>query len=837
MKNKFLNALVIAMVLFHAVAPISALAWVGTDEPEYSPGSDVTISGDNSDNAGYQAGETVHVDVSGPNGYTAACEGIADTNGAWSCQVTLRSDSSAVGTYTYTATGLSSGVSQSGMFLDALSITSISPNSGPITGGTSVTITGTGFVAGQAPFVVKFGGDAATSVTRIDNTHLSAVTPAHVAGTVDVEVTDKTGTGATLMNGFTYGKATATVTLSNLTQTYTGSAQTPTAITNPAGLTIVWTNAPQTNVGSYLVKATINDPNYQGSASGTFVITKADAICTVIGWTGTYDGAEHGASGSCTGVGDVDLSAGLNLGAKFTDYPGGTANWTFTNDNYKDQSGNATVTITKADAICTVAGDSGVYDGAAHGASGSCTGIGGETLSGLVIDPTTYTNVPGGLVHWTFTNDNYKDQSGNATVTITKADATVSVVGFSGVYDGDPHGVVSSSAKGVKDEDLSGLVIASTTYTDVPGGSIHWTFTNNNYKDQSSDVFVTITKANAIINITPYNVTYDGVAHKATGTATGVKGEDLSTLLDLSGTSHTNAGMYLFDTFGFAGNNNYKSDSGLAGMNKIAKANAVINITGYTGVYNAAPHGASGTAVGVESTPGDLNSLLHLGASFTNVPGGTAHWTFDGNGNYNSANGDVAIVISKADAVCTVNGWTGNYDGAYHGATGSCSGVGGEGAGTLALGASFKDVPGGTAHWAFTGNGNYKDQSGDVAIVIKSWWTLNGFFQPVDMGNVWNTVKNGSTVPLKFRILAGTTELTDVSAVKSLTYQMVACNTLGAASEDAIETLAATGGTVLRYSDGQFIFNWKTPSTASKCYRVTMTAQDASTIIAYFKLK
>ena len=84
MKNKLLNAFVIALILFQAVAPIGALAAVSTDQADYTPGSIVTISGDNSDGAGYLAGETVHVDVSGPNGYTAACDGIANDNGAWS---------------------------------------------------------------------------------------------------------------------------------------------------------------------------------------------------------------------------------------------------------------------------------------------------------------------------------------------------------------------------------------------------------------------------------------------------------------------------------------------------------------------------------------------------------------------------------------------------------------------------------------------------------------------------------------------------------------------------------------------------------------------------------
>ncbi|MCU1338407.1 MAG: hypothetical protein JWO19_3988 [Bryobacterales bacterium] len=74
---------------------------------------------------------------------------------------------------------------------------------------------------------------------------------------------------------FTINKAAASVVLSNLTQTYTGSTLTPTATTNPPGLGITWTNAPQTKAGSYAVTATVNNPNYQGSASGTFTINPA----------------------------------------------------------------------------------------------------------------------------------------------------------------------------------------------------------------------------------------------------------------------------------------------------------------------------------------------------------------------------------------------------------------------------------------------------------------------------------------------------------------------------------------------------------------------------------
>jgi hypothetical protein len=132
------------------------------------------------------------------------------------------------------------------------------------------------------------------------------------------------------------------------------------------------------------------------------------------------------------------------------------------------------------------------------------------------------------------------------------------------------------------------------------------------------------------------------------------------------------------------------------------------------------------------------------------------------------------------------------------------------------------------------------DNAGNSASASASYsvlaWTLNGFYQPVDMNGVFNVVKGGSTVPLKFEIFAGSTELTDVAFVKSLTYGLATCNS-GATTDD-IETVA-TGGTSLRYdaTGGQFIYNWKTPATAGKCYRVTMTTQDGSSLQALFKVK
>ena len=82
----------------------------------------------------------------------------------------------------------------------APTVSSIASSSGPATGGTAVTITGTGFQSGAT---VTFGGTAATNVTVVSSTSITATTPAHAAGAVNVVVSDSGGSG-TLTNGFTY---------------------------------------------------------------------------------------------------------------------------------------------------------------------------------------------------------------------------------------------------------------------------------------------------------------------------------------------------------------------------------------------------------------------------------------------------------------------------------------------------------------------------------------------------------------------------------------------------------------------------------------------------------
>jgi hypothetical protein len=448
----------------------------------------------------------------------------------------------------------------------------------------------------------------------------------------------------------------------------------------------------------------------------SFTIAKATATINVNGFTGPYDGNPHGATGTATGVGGANLNASLDLGATFTDVPGGTAHWTFAgNPNYNDASGDVTITITKATATINVNGFMGPYDGNPHGATGTATGVGGVNLNASLDLGATFTDVPGGTAHWTFNGGtNYSDASGDVLIVITKADATISVNGFTGVYDGNPHGA-TGTATGVGGANLNAGLNLGATFTDVPGGTANWNFNGGtNYNNAGGNVPIVITKADATISVNGFTGVYDGNPHGATGTAAGVGGANLNASLNLGATFTDVPGGTA--NWHFNGGTNYNNASGNVAI-VISKATATININGYTGVYDANPHGATGTATGVSGA--NLNAGLNLGATFTDVPGGTANWNFNGGTNYNNASGNVAIVITKATATISVNGHTGVYDGNPHGATGAATGVGGVNLNaSLNLGTSYTNVPGGTANWTFNGGTNYFSNSGNVAIVI-----------------------------------------------------------------------------------------------------------------------
>ncbi|MFD8543259.1 IPT/TIG domain-containing protein [Streptomyces sp. NPDC059649] len=80
-------------------------------------------------------------------------------------------------------------------YLDAPVLSSVTPGSGPVAGGTGVTLTGSHFLGATA---VRFGATPAASFTVVSDTRITAVAPPSTAGAVQVTVTTPGGTGGGL---------------------------------------------------------------------------------------------------------------------------------------------------------------------------------------------------------------------------------------------------------------------------------------------------------------------------------------------------------------------------------------------------------------------------------------------------------------------------------------------------------------------------------------------------------------------------------------------------------------------------------------------------------------
>jgi len=85
-------------------------------------------------------------------------------------------------------------------------LTSANPNTGSTSGGTSITLTGVGFLEGAVEYAVSatIGGSAVTDFVVVSNTEITCKTPAGTAGAKNIVLTFlDTGT-STKTNGFTY---------------------------------------------------------------------------------------------------------------------------------------------------------------------------------------------------------------------------------------------------------------------------------------------------------------------------------------------------------------------------------------------------------------------------------------------------------------------------------------------------------------------------------------------------------------------------------------------------------------------------------------------------------
>jgi|GEM_PF-699018 len=225
-------------------------------------GTAVTLTG-----TGFLSGATVSIGSSALSGMTVvsatSITGFTTSATSGAKDVVVTNSDAQIGTltngFTYSA---GPGVSSS------------SPAAGPLAGGTTVTVVGTGFAT---PMTVQVNGVAGTSVNVSSATSLSFVTPTNVAGTYSIVVTDNFSQSATLSNAFSYYPAPTVTSIAPLAGPLAGgTAITITGTGFRSGATVSVGGVPITvgSVGSTSITGTTG-----ANSAGTYsaVVTNTDS--------------------------------------------------------------------------------------------------------------------------------------------------------------------------------------------------------------------------------------------------------------------------------------------------------------------------------------------------------------------------------------------------------------------------------------------------------------------------------------------------------------------------------------------------------------------------------
>jgi hypothetical protein len=115
-------------------------------------------------------------------------------------------------------------------------------------------------------------------------------------------------------------------------------------------------------------------------------------------------------------------------------------------------------------------------------------------------------------------------------------------------------------------------------------------------------------------------------------------------------------------------------------------------------------------------------------------------------------------------------------------------------------------------------------------------YDFTGFFQPVDNAPVFNSVKGGNSVPVKFSL--GGNQGLDIFLSGYPISRQIVCDS--SAPMDEVEQTVTAGGSSLSYdpSTDQYTYVWKTnKSWAGTCRQLVVVLKDGSVHIANFSFK
>ncbi len=495
MKNKIFGCLLILLLVGLLALPgeVHAQAAAAPLEEDTTPQSTVVFSGNNNNNEGYLPGETVHVDVRGPDGTILTCDALVTASGSWSCSVNLWQNSKLIGTFYYQVVGRQSGVTFTGSFSNDSAIQTVRLfsqgqevlNDTNIAVGSSVdaivviNTTNHNIIWGSTQYQIQresCGPDAVCTWL-----------PVYTSSCINLpepDITDKvTDQEVTFPNVF--DQTTANVSYVILFTTFSdGSCQTSNGSQ--------WYYSPQFTLTPQETQTTLScdkveeDSNtfYSCEVNVRFVQQSEGNPTGRVEFSISPEGTGVLSPASCTLT--QDASEAATCSTTYYSNQDGTYLLTaeFQSDDASAMNSQSSqlpltfktvtpVVVVSANAVEKTYGQNDPPLTFSYEPSGQFIAFSGALTRQSGEDTGQYEITQGSLAA-----AGYTIQYSPAFLTIRKAKAVIKVEPFKGAYDGEDHGL-SGSAVGIKGEDLNSLLVYGSSFKDVPGGNTFWIFKGN----------------------------------------------------------------------------------------------------------------------------------------------------------------------------------------------------------------------------------------------------------------------------------------------------------------------------------------------------------------------
>ena len=475
-------------------------------------------------------------------------------------------------------------------------------------------------------------------------------------------------TAINMYNSMIANIAETTVTLNQNSYIYDGTEKQPEVVVKDGDTTLIkgvdYTISYIDNINAGTAKVIIAGKGiYTGSKEITFEIEKAQIEAKISGYTGIYDGTNHGISievikpeeGATIKYGTEEGNCTQTISPTYTDPGTYTIYYEITAENYETKTGSEQIKIslkTIENAKVTLENTEYIYDGTEKQPEVVVKDEDTILTKGVDYTISYIDNINAGTAKVIIAGKGIYTGSKEITFEIEKAQIEAKISGYTGIYDGTNHGISIEVIKpeegatikyGTEEGNCTQTV--SPTYTNPGTYMIYYEITAENYETKTGNAQIQIKekqeeiKPIIEINVNEYTGIYDGTNHgisievikPAEGATIKYATEDGNYILTQT-PMYKNAGTYTIYYEITAKGYETKTGSAQIKINKKDISQIKVNLKTTSYIYD-------GEEKQPEVEVNDGNTILMKDMDYTlkysnNINIGTATVTIEGKRNY-----------------------------------------------------------------------------------------------------------------------------------------------------------------------------------------------------------